>query len=88
MRIERMLTRSNMRDKLKTLEERVKTSKPLMDAEELLRRAYIAGYKKGVEEALASTKETPVPPLADILAEQPLEPGDDAKDERSTEPNQ
>ena len=52
MRSSRILRRRTMKEELDELKEMVKNSKPLIAADQQLRRAYFAGYKKRLQEEM------------------------------------
>lgn len=56
MRTERVVRRQNQREKLTALQEVMKASRPLMEADQQLRRAFMAGYKKRLEEEVAEAQ--------------------------------
>lgn len=57
MRTQRIVKRQNMRQQLSDLKDVVKTTKPLIEADKQLRRAYMAGYKKRLTEEIEEAKQ-------------------------------
>lgn len=69
MRTDRIIRRQGLKAKLADLTELVKASRPLIEAQKQLQRAFQSGFIKGMEAAKPASPEPGFEPSADTAQE-------------------
>lgn len=86
MSVTRIVRRQSMREQLQNLKAVMKESRPLIEADAQLRRAFHAGYRKRVMEEIEEDKLTTQ--LNAESLEQSVEPGHDTEHSGSAQSNE
>ena len=81
MRSERIVKRQRLRQQLADLQNFIKASKPLVEADKTLRRAYMEGFKNGLQQGIGASNQAKTEnDYCCGSTEQALEPGNDPQD--------
>jgi len=83
-RVDRIVQRQTQREELLNLKALLKASKPLIEADKTLRKAYMAGYQARLKEEAQEQYGKGV----ETLLKQPLEPCDHPSSQGSTQPDE
>ena len=86
MRSERIVKRQSLKQQLADLQSFIKASKPLVEADKTLRRAYMEGFKNGLQQGTQALNQAKTEnALEGGSTKDTLEPGDNTQDQGSAQ---